>query len=80
MGVGPAHSASLSLLPVLTWFLLCNLVIGFQSSGDSQVWLFYNLVIILIWSWEEVSTVITYSQVYNIFDLALNDLLSHGDF
>ena len=46
------------LLPV-SWLLFVSLVIGIlfsSSSGVFQWWLFYNFVVILLWSWKEVST------------------------
>ena len=52
--------------PVSMWLLLVSLVVRLLFSyilGGSTWCLFYSLVVILVWLWEDVSTVFTYSAI-----------------
>lgn len=63
MRVGPARLTSLPHLPSLLGSFFMSLVIGVlfsYFSGGPQGWLFYNLVVIFMWSWEMASIAFTY--------------------
>lgn len=60
---GPARFTSLPHLPSLLGSFFMSLVIGVlfsYFSGGPQGWLFYNLVVIFMWSWEMASIAFTY--------------------
>lgn len=61
-GISLFHVSS-ATLPSLDIFILNYKYLFSQSSGGSQGWLVSNLAVVLIWSWEEVSTVFTYSAI-----------------
>lgn len=75
IGVGPAHSESPSLLPVsmcllyiLSYRTFVQLVFRWFSAG----WLFYNLVLILMCSWDGASIEFTYCAILTeIFSVCL---------
>ena len=66
LGVGPVHPVPLPLLPASMWLLLYILSHRTSVQTDSRqfsLWLFYSLVVILKWSWEEVSPAFTYFSI-----------------
>ena len=58
--------------PILAVFLVIGHVFCLSSNGYLG-WTFYNLIVILMWSWEEFSTAVSYSSILtgnlNIFVL-----------
>ena len=65
VGVGPACSVSLPLLPVSVWFLFY--ILSYRTSVQLYFrhfeLLFFHLVVILRWLWEVPSALFTYSPI-----------------